>query len=60
MAKQAGDIKLRGTIQNITFYPIGEEYYARKKSSLDGKRFGRTLLLRGAGRVVSGWVEAAS
>jgi len=38
MAKQTGPAKLEGTIDNICFYKMGEEYYARLKSSLTGKR----------------------
>ena len=38
MAKQSGPIKVRGTVQGITFYKLGDEYYARQKSSLDAKR----------------------
>jgi len=38
MAKQAGAIKLNGTIGDITFYRLYEEHFARTKSSLSGKR----------------------
>lgn len=38
MAKQSGPINVRGTIQGITFYKLGDEYYAREKSSLTRKR----------------------
>jgi hypothetical protein len=38
MAKQIGTVKVVGTIGNICFYKIGDEYYARLKSSLTGKR----------------------
>lgn len=38
MAKQAGLIKLTGTIGNITFFEMNGEYYARAKSSLTAKR----------------------
>ncbi|RPD39849.1 hypothetical protein [Chitinophaga barathri] len=38
MAKQEGLIKIRGTIENITFYEMNGEHYARKKSTLSGKR----------------------
>lgn len=38
MAKQAGLIKLTGTIGNITFYKMNGKYYARSKSSLTAKR----------------------
>jgi len=38
MAKQAGTIKINGTIGDICFYRLHEEHYARTKSSLSGKR----------------------
>ena len=38
MAKQAGPIKISGTISEICFYQLYEEYYARRKSTLSGKR----------------------
>ena len=39
MARQAGPIYLTGTIDDITFYKMEGEYFARKKSSLDRKQF---------------------
>jgi hypothetical protein len=41
MAKQTGFLKIIGTIGDITFYEMDGEFYARKKSSLDGKRVKR-------------------
>jgi len=41
MAKQIGIFKIIGTIGDITFYEMDGEFYARKKSSLDGKRVKR-------------------
>jgi len=38
MAKQIGIFKIIGTIGDITFYEMDGQFYARKKSSLDGKR----------------------
>ena len=38
MAKQAGDIIIIGTIDDITFYVMEGKGYARKKSRLTGKR----------------------
>ena len=38
MAKQTGIIKITGTVDNICFYKLEREYYARQKSSLSGKR----------------------
>lgn len=50
MAKQSGMILITGTIQNITFYEMDGQYYARLKSSLRGDRvkrdpaFARTMV----------------
>jgi hypothetical protein len=38
MAKQTGIFKIIGTIGDITFYEMDGQFYARRKSSLDGKR----------------------
>jgi hypothetical protein len=38
MAKQAGLIKINGTIGDICFYRLHDGYFARTKSSLSGKR----------------------
>lgn len=38
MARQTGDIKITGTIGDITFYRMDGEYYARMKSSLTAKK----------------------
>jgi len=39
MAKQSGDIKLRGTFDDLCFYQMDGVYYVRRKSCLTGKRF---------------------
>ncbi len=39
MAKQVGNIKIIGTIDNLTFYEMDGEFYVRMKSSLTGKQF---------------------
>ena len=39
MARQAGPLYLTGTIDDITFYKMEGEYFARKKSSLDRRQF---------------------
>ena len=39
MARQAGPIFFTGTIDDITFYKMEGQYFARKKSSLDRKQF---------------------
>lgn len=41
MAVQVGSLKIRGTIAGICFYRMYGRYYARKKSSLTGKRVKR-------------------
>jgi hypothetical protein len=38
MAKQAGIIKLSGTLDDVTFYETEGGHYARRKTSLDKKR----------------------
>jgi hypothetical protein len=38
MAKQAGTIKISGTIGDICFYRLHDGHFARTKSSLAGKR----------------------
>jgi hypothetical protein len=38
MAKQAGILKIKGTINGICFYCLDGEFYARAKSSLSGER----------------------
>lgn len=46
MAKQAGMIKIEGTIDGICFYKLDGNYYARAKSSLDGKRVKKSKAFR--------------
>lgn len=50
MAKQVGIVKITGTIDDITFYEMGGEYYARMKSSLTGKRFWKDKAFEGSRR----------
>jgi hypothetical protein len=53
MAAQIGSLRLKGTIAGICFYRMYGRYYARKKSSLTGKRvkrdpaFARTMYYAG-------------
>lgn len=53
MAKQCGLLQITGTIGNLCFYKMGDEYYVRLKSSLSGKRvktepaFRRTMVYAG-------------
>ena len=39
MAKQAGNIFIEGTLDDLTFYKMDGVYYVRMKSSLTGKKF---------------------
>jgi len=47
MAKQAGLMKINGTIGDICFYRLHEEHYARSKSSLSGKRVKHDTAFKG-------------
>lgn len=38
MARQAGEYFITGTYDNVTFYEMDGQHYARMKSSLSGKR----------------------
>jgi hypothetical protein len=38
MAKQIGEFKITGTYDDVTYYEMEGQYYARKKSSLKGAR----------------------
>ncbi len=49
MAKQMEGF-IEGTIDDITFYKMGDEYYARMKSSLTRKRFFRDKAFEGSRR----------
>src|SRR4051812_27790627 len=39
MARQAGDIKITGSIEDLCFYEMEGEYYVRRKSSLSSRKF---------------------
>lgn len=41
MARQHGLFKMTGSIENITFYKMNGEYFARKKPAFDRKRFAK-------------------
>jgi hypothetical protein len=53
MAKQEGPFFITGTIGQVCFYRLHEDYYARTKSSLNGTRvksdpaFGKTMIYAG-------------
>lgn len=46
MAKQIGPFKLQGCYDNICFYKMDGQYYARTKSSLDSKRVKKDPIFR--------------
>ena len=48
MAKQAGDIFIEGTIDDLTYYKMYGKYYVRMKSSLTGKRFRKDKAFEGS------------
>ena len=50
MAKQIGAIKITGTIDDMTYYKMMGEYYARRKSSLTRKRFFKDKCFEGSRR----------
>src|SRR5687767_11705908 len=46
MAKQIGPFKLQGCYDNIFFYKMDGQYFARTKTSLDGKRVKKDPVFR--------------
>jgi hypothetical protein len=50
MAKQAGDIFIVGTVDDLCFYKMNEKYYVRMKSSLTGKKFWKNKVFEGSRR----------
>jgi hypothetical protein len=48
MAKQAGDIKITGTVDDVSFYKMQGVYYVRRKSSLTGKKFWKDKAFEGS------------
>jgi hypothetical protein len=48
MAKQAGDIFIEGTIDDLSFYKMDGKYYVRMKSSLTGKKFWKHKAFEGS------------
>ncbi|HEV7333266.1 MAG TPA: hypothetical protein VGN63_19685 [Flavisolibacter sp.] len=59
MARQTGPVKITGTIDDICFYKMEGDYFARRKSSLSGKRFWKDRVFAGSRRS-SGLLGAAS
>lgn len=50
MAKQAGEIKIIGTLDDLTFYKMGEGFYVRLKSSLKSKAYWTSKVFAGSRR----------
>jgi len=50
MARQAGEIKITGTIEHLTFYKMYGAYFVRMKSSLTTKRFWKDRAFEGSRR----------
>jgi hypothetical protein len=50
MARQVGDIRVQGEIDGISYYEMGGRHYARRKSSLTGKRFHKEAAFEGSRR----------
>ena len=57
MAKQAGDIKIVGTIDELCFYKMDGEYYVRLKSSLTGNKFWKHKAFEGSRKSCSRFGE---
>jgi len=60
MAKQAGPFFITGTIDSICFYRMDGSYYARAKSSLDGKRVKKDPAFRETMRYAELMAKASS
>jgi len=50
MAKQAGDLFIEGTLDDLTFYKMNGIYYVRMKTSLTAKRFWKDKAFEGSRR----------
>lgn len=57
MAKQAGNIFIEGTIYDLTFYKMCDNYYVRMKTSLTGKRFWKDKAFEGSRKSCSRFGE---
>jgi hypothetical protein len=57
MAKQAGDIFITGTIDDLCFYKMEEVYYVRLKSSLTGKKFWKNKAFEGSRKSCNRFAE---
>jgi hypothetical protein len=57
MARQAGDIKIISTIDDLCFYKMCGEYFVRMKSSLTGKRFWKDKAFEGSRKSCSRFGE---
>lgn len=50
MARQVGDIKIVGTVEDLCFYKMEGAFFVRMKSSLTGKRFWKDKAFAGSRR----------
>ena len=50
MARQVGDIKIVGTVEDLCFYKMEGAFFVRMKSSLTGKRFWKDKVFAGSRR----------
>jgi hypothetical protein len=57
MAKQAGEYRVRGSIDGLCFYKMDGEYYVRRKSSLTGKRFWKDKAFEGSRKSCNRFAE---
>jgi hypothetical protein len=57
MAKQAGDIFITGTIDDLCFYKMDVVYYVRLKSSLTGKKFWKNKAFEGSRKSCNRFAE---
>lgn len=60
MARQTGPLKITGTIDDICFYQMEGDYFARLKSSLTGKRFWKDKAFAGSRRSCGLMARASS
>lgn len=50
MAKQAGECRFIGSVDELCFYKVQDDYFVRLKSSLSGKRFWKDAAFEGSRR----------
>jgi hypothetical protein len=59
MAKQSGEIKLSGCLNDLCFYELEGQFYVRRKSSLTGKQFRNDPAFAGSRRSAGFLAEAS-